>query len=144
MYTLHKQMQNCSPRCSNTTPWRSRISRLPHKLKGHWSRCSQRRFLIFQARSRYSWQNSPQCRPITRGLRKQNTNQPQLGRDIGRPATRPRRRRNHLKIATYIVEEDRGSTLIGTAPPMYSRWRSTTLKLHAGFQTIIITSQLRD
>ena len=31
-----------------------------------------------------------------------------------------------VKIATYILEADRGSNQMGTAPPMDTRWRSFT------------------
>ena len=137
-------MQNFSPRCSNTTSRRLRISQPPHKLIGHRSRCSRRRFRSFQARSRYSQQNLPQHRKRKRGSRNQDSNQPQLDMDIGRPATRPRRRQTHRKIATYIIEAERGSTQMGTAPPMYKMWRSPTLQLPAGSQTVIIKSQIRD
>ena len=41
--------------------------------------------------------------------------------DIGLPETRPRRRKNHRKIVTYIIEGDSGSTQMGTAPPMVTR-----------------------
>ena len=64
--------------------------------------------------------------------------------DIGSPAKQPCWRQTHLKIATYIIEADRGSTQMSTAPPMDTRLRSPKLQLHAGFQKIIITSQLRD
>ena len=137
-------MHNCSPRCSKIIPRRLRISRPPHKLKGYRSRCSRRRFWSFQDRSRYSPQNSPQRRQRTRGRRRQDRNQPQLDIDIGRPATRPRRRQTHCKIATYILEADSGSTQMGTAPPMVTRWRSPTHQIPIGPQIEIITSQLRD
>ena len=90
MCTLHKQMQTFPPRCSKTTPWRSRISRPLHKLIGHRLRYSRRRFRSYQARSRYSQQNSPQCKPRTCGWRNQDTNKPHQGMDIGRPAARTR------------------------------------------------------
>ena len=141
---LHKQMHNFSPRYNNNTPWRSRILRPPHKLIGHRLRCSQRRFQSCLASSRYSRQNSPQCRPRTRRWKNQDSNQPQLGRDIGRPTTRPRRSLTKVKITTYILEADRGLTQMGTAPLMDTRWRIHTRHQHAVLQVMVTTSQLRD
>ena len=56
---------------------------------------------------------------------------------------RARWRRIQVNIATYIIEADRSLTRMITAPPMDLKWKGPTLKLHAGFQTIVITSQLR-
>ena len=52
-------------------------------------------------------------------IKNRDTNQPQPGMDIGRPATRPRRILTQVKIATYILEAYRDSTLMGTSPPLY-------------------------
>ena len=67
-----------------------------------------------------------------------------LDMDIGRPATRPRQRQTHHKIATYILAADSGLTQMGTAPPMVTRWRSPTPRIPAGSRVAIITSQIRN
>ena len=78
------------------------------------------------------------------GWRNQDNNQPQLGMEIGRLATRPCWSLTQVKIKTYILEADRGSTLMGTSPPTDTKWRSRTRQRHAVFQSMSITSQLRD
>ena len=85
-------------------------------------------------------ENLPQCSPRTRERINQGSNQPQLGMYIGRPATRPLWSRTQVKIANYIIEADRGSTQMGTAPPMDTRWRSPTRQRRAVFQVMVITS----
>ena len=77
-------------------------------------------------------------------MKNQDSNKPQLDIDIGRPSTRPHWTQTHIKIKTYILEADSGSTQMGTAPPMGTRWSSPTHQLPAGSQIAIITSQLRD
>ena len=77
-------------------------------------------------------------------IKNQDSNQPQPGMDVRRPATRPRRSLTQVKIATYILEADRGLTLTVTAPPMDTRWKSRTRQRHAVFQVLATTSQLLD
>ena len=64
--------------------------------------------------------------------------------DIGRPETRPRWSLTQVKIVTYIIEADKGSTQMGTAPLMGTRWRSRTRQQHAVFQVMATTSQICD
>ena len=69
-YTLHKQTRNFLLRWNRTTPWHEQISRPTHKLKGHWLRCSRRRFWSYQAMLRKSWWNLPQHKPRTPRMKK--------------------------------------------------------------------------
>ena len=73
-------------------------------------------------------------------MKNRDSNQPQPGMGIGHPETRPRRILTQVNIETYILEADRGSTLMGTAPPTDTKWRSHTHQRHAIFQAIATTS----
>ena len=50
-------------------------------------------------------------------MKNRDSNQPHLGMEIGLPATQPRWILTQVKIKTYILEADRGLTLMGTASP---------------------------
>ena len=104
----------------------------------------KRRFQSYPAKSRYSGQNSLHRRPRSFGWKNQDSNQPQPGMDIRRAATWPHWILTQVKIENYILEADRGLTLIGTAPPMDTKWRSCTHWRHAFFQAMATTSQIRD
>ena len=64
--------------------------------------------------------------------------------DIGRQATKPHRILTQAKIETYIIEAERGLTLMGTAPPTDTKRRSRTRWQNAASQARATTSQLRD
>ena len=71
-------------------------------------------------------------------------NQPQPGMDIWSPKNLPRRILTQVNIETYILEANRGSTLMGIAPTTDTKWSSRTRRQHAASQAMAITSQLRD
>ena len=62
--------------------------------------------------------------------------------DIIHPATQPRQILAQVKIKTYILEADRGLTLMGTAPTTYTRWGGCTRLRHVASQEMATTSQL--
>ena len=76
-------------------------------------------------------------------MKNRDINQPRLCTDIMRPETQPRRIPTQAKIETYILEEDRGLTLTGTAPTTTTRWRIHTRLQHVAFPEMSTTSQLR-
>ena len=77
-------------------------------------------------------------------IKNRDSNQPQPGMDIRRPATRPRRILTQVKIESYIIEADRGLTLMGTAPPTDTKWMSHTRQRYSILQAMVTTSQLRN
>ena len=72
-----------------------------------------------------------------------DTNQPQPGMDIRRPATQHRWILTQVNIKTYILKGDSCPTLMGTASPTDTKWRSRPPWRHVVFQAIATTSHLR-
>ena len=73
-----------------------------------------------------------------------DSNQPQPGMYIGRPETRTLQILTQVKTKTYIIEADRGLTLMGTAPPTDTKWMSHTRQRYSILQAMVTTSQLRN
>ena len=64
--------------------------------------------------------------------------------DIGSPKNLPRRILTQVNIETYILEANRGSTLMGIAPTTDTKCSNRTRRRHAASQAMDITSQLHE